>query len=55
MSRRKRSKQSASRKRTTKANGRKKHPVAKHNGKHLGGMLEWLLDDGSIFSKMKWL
>jgi hypothetical protein len=53
MSRRKRSKRSASRKRTTKANGRKKRPVAKRNKEYLGSMLDWLLGDGSIFSKMR--
>jgi hypothetical protein len=61
MSRRKRSRQRSFHKRSIKANGRKKRAAAKRNREHLGGMLDWLLPDDSIFSKMefhgntKWL
>jgi hypothetical protein len=53
MSRRKRSKQRADRRGSNKAKNRRKRETPKRNKEHLVNLFEWLLQDDSIFAKIK--
>jgi len=53
MSRRKRSKQRADRRGSNGAKNRRKRETPKRNKEHLANLFEWLLQDDSIFAKIK--